>query len=239
MSESGNLMVIGGHAGDAELMAGATVLKHTRAGHAATLVHMTPGEKGHPTLTPDEYAAQKRREAAAVAEALGAQAVFLPYKDGELPVNETVKFAVADLIRQHKPHVIITHWRGSMHKDHTATHDIVQDALFYAALPGFARELPPHYPAGGLYYAENWEDPLDFHIDIHIDVSEVFADYLRAIAGYAFVTESSFPYHRHYEALGILRGTLSGFQYAEAFMLPLINAGRRWRHFPGLEPAND
>jgi len=51
MSETqftGNLMVIGAHAGDAENMAAATVLKHTRgnpshgdATATATIVHMT------------------------------------------------------------------------------------------------------------------------------------------------------------------------------------------------------
>ena len=39
---AGHLMVIGAHAGDAENMAGALVLKHTRAGYRASIVHMTP-----------------------------------------------------------------------------------------------------------------------------------------------------------------------------------------------------
>jgi len=34
---SGKIMVIGAHAGDAEVMAGATVLKHTQAGHQAVI----------------------------------------------------------------------------------------------------------------------------------------------------------------------------------------------------------
>ena len=55
---SGKIMVIGAHAGDAEVMAGATVLKHTRAGHQAVIVHMTLGEAGHPTLSPAVYAEQ-------------------------------------------------------------------------------------------------------------------------------------------------------------------------------------
>ena len=57
---AGHLMVIGAHAGDAENMAGALVLKHTRAGHRATIVHMTLGEAGHPTLDPEAYAVQRR-----------------------------------------------------------------------------------------------------------------------------------------------------------------------------------
>src|SRR5512144_532528 len=111
------LMVIGAHAGDAENMAGAVVLKHTRAGHSATIVHMTLGEAGHPRLSPVEYAGQRRREVEDAARLMGAKALWLMYRDGELPVNDEIKFQVCDLIRQEKPDAILTHWKGSIHKD--------------------------------------------------------------------------------------------------------------------------
>jgi len=75
----GHIMVFGVHAGGAEVMADAAVLRHTRAGHRATLVHMTPGEKGRPALPAEEYTSQKREEAAATAKALRAEAVMLGY----------------------------------------------------------------------------------------------------------------------------------------------------------------
>ena len=56
---AGSIMVIGAHAGDAENMAAACVLKHTRAGHAATILHMTLGEAGHPALGPEAYADER------------------------------------------------------------------------------------------------------------------------------------------------------------------------------------
>ena len=136
---SGGIMVIGAHAGDAENMAAAVVLKHTRAGFPATIVHLTLGEAGHPRMSPADYAGQRKREVAELARLMGAEAIYLPYKDGLLEVNETVKFEVCDLIRAKKPAVILTHWKGSLHKDHTATYEIVQDAIFYAALPAIRR----------------------------------------------------------------------------------------------------
>ena len=57
------IMVIGAHAADAEIMGGATVLKHVDAGWRAVMVHMTPGEKGHPKLSPVEYKTIKDVEA--------------------------------------------------------------------------------------------------------------------------------------------------------------------------------
>jgi LmbE family N-acetylglucosaminyl deacetylase len=51
MVEQKCIMVIGAHAADAEIMGGATILKQVAAGWRAVIVHMTPGEKGHRTLS--------------------------------------------------------------------------------------------------------------------------------------------------------------------------------------------
>jgi len=120
------------------------VLKHRRAGWQPVFVHMTPGEKGHPRLSAAEYLTQKRQEAEAAATAFGGIQVMMPWGDGELPVNDEVQWAIADTIREYRPEVIVTHWRGSMHKDHRNTHDNVMEALFYAALPAFQRDHAAH-----------------------------------------------------------------------------------------------
>ena len=136
-----HIMVVGGHCLDAEVMAGGIVAKYTKHGHKASIVHATPGEKGHKTMSPEDYAKQKIEEAKRAAAVLGAEAYFLPYKDAELPVDDEAKYALADLIRQLKPTVILTHWKESIHKDHTNTALIVEDARFYAALPAIKRDV--------------------------------------------------------------------------------------------------
>src|SRR5919201_2540971 len=93
------IVVVGAHAADAEIMGGATVLKHVAAGWRAVLVHMTPGEKGHRSLSADEYARIKEQEAHEAARRLAAECVLLPYRDGELPVGLDVQWAIADVIR--------------------------------------------------------------------------------------------------------------------------------------------
>ncbi len=57
-----HIVAIGAHAGDMELTAGGVIAKYTMAGHRATLVHITPGEKGHPRLSAEEYKQQKMAE---------------------------------------------------------------------------------------------------------------------------------------------------------------------------------
>lgn len=238
---TGGIMVIGAHAGDAENMAAAAVLKHTKAGFPATILHLTLGEAGHPRMAPADYAEQRKREVAESARLMGADAVWLPYPDGLLPVNDEVKFIVADLIRERRPSVILTHWRGSMHKDHIACHDIVQDAVFYAALPAIQRtgadgsELKAHWAR--VLYPENWEDMDGFRADLYLDVTDVWNDYIEVLKSHEFIRGgvSTFRYLDYYSALGITRGCLGGKPRAVALMVPDGSWTRRIEYLPGLE----
>lgn len=233
MTAKHKIMVVGAHAGDAEIMAGAVVAKYTSQGHEAVLVHLTPGEKGHKTLTPEEYAQQKMEEGHRAAAALGAKAIFLPYKDAELPVNEEVKYALADIIRAEKPNIMITHWKGSIHKDHEATYYIVQDAIFYAALPSIKRELPAH-GCYNQFFAENWEDPYEFEVDTYVDITDSYDQWLKAALEYELFSGSisSFRYMDYYKALAVMRGCLAGTKYAVGLMRPKGAKVHRGRTLP-------
>ncbi len=218
---TGHLMVIGAHISDAENMAGATMLKHKRAGWDVTIVHMTAGEKGHPTLPPDEYLKMRHADAHASAEFVGANLEILPFLDGELKITEEAVQTVAGFIRKHRPSVVITHWQGSIHPDHIATHDIVKQAMFKAGLPAFQGDHPAHYPRA-LLYAENWEDMEGYSADVYLDVTDVFDDYLALLKTHALMREdyASFRYYDYYEALGTVRGALGGYDKAVTMMRP-------------------
>ncbi|TMG48015.1 MAG: PIG-L family deacetylase [Chloroflexi bacterium] len=219
MDQGKCIMVVGAHAADAEIMGGATVLKHVNAGWRAVLVHMTPGEKGHRTLSPDEYANVKAREAEAAARALGAECVMLPFRDGELPVSEEAQWAVADVIRERRPDVLVTHWRGSIHRDHRSTSLNVMESLFLARLPAFKRRHPSYGPSK-VFFAENWEDAEGFRPDLYLDVSDVFGRYLEAIRSYSLFRGevASFPYEQWYRGAAEMRGAEGGFARGVALM---------------------
>lgn len=216
------ILVVGAHAGDAEITTGPVIAQHTQAGGEAVLLHVTLGERGHPDLSESAYAKQKREEAERAAALLGARAAFLPYTDGELAVAEAIKFEIADFIRAERPDIVITHWKGSFHKDHAACHDLVTDAVFYAGLPTMQRAHPAYAPRA-LYFAENWEDPYDYRPLIYVDTTDGHEQWLRAIAAYELFRGglSSFPYRRYYEALATLRGIEIGVTYAKTFAVPV------------------
>jgi N-acetylglucosamine malate deacetylase 1 len=233
MEKRKHILAISAHAGDQELTAGAAIAKYTIEGHQATFLHLTPGEKGHPRLTPEEYKKQKIEEACKAAEILGADVRFFDYKDAELPVNEEIKYEVADVIRELKPDIIITHWKHSIHKDHANTHRIVQDAHFYAGLKTIEREQPAHY-ARKLYFSENWEDMDDFVPEVFMDIpEEAFETWVKALSVYAFARGETygFPYIDYYKALTVVRGAPVYFKRAQGFMVPKGGLNQRLQWF--------
>ena len=127
-------------------------------------------------MTPAAYGEQKRREALAAAEALGAEVLFAPWKDGELPSSgsEASRY-VADVIRQVRPTHVLTHWKTSLHRDHEAAARIVPEAVLLASLEGFASAHPRHRGVRLVAYAENWEDKDGFEPYLYVDVSEDLA----------------------------------------------------------------
>src|SRR6266566_1385715 len=213
------ILAIGAHAGDMELTAGAFLIKQHKLGDRVVILHMTLGEGGNPRLSPAVYGAQKRREALAADSVIGAEAIFAPYRDGEIPNDEAVRRYVADIIRQVKPTHVITHWSRSIHKDHSNTSAIVQDAVLLASLEGVVTGHPAHRGVRGVYYAENWEDAQGFSPYMYYGVKDELDQWRRAVTKYEFVGGkiSSFPYLEYYEALATVRGAVSGKGKAIAF----------------------
>lgn len=212
------ILAIGAHAGDMELTAGAVLLKQRALGDSVVLLHLTLGEGGNPKMSPALYGEQKRREAEAAASLLGARVIFGPYRDGELPNSDEARRYVAEIIREVKPTLIITHWRNSIHPDHANTHAIVEDAVLLASLEGVKLASPP-YRGVRLWYAENWEDAEGFAPYLYVDVSGEMDRWRQLVSSYAFVRGgvSSFAYLDYYGALATLRGAESQRGRAEAF----------------------
>lgn len=215
-----NVMAIAAHPGDAFFAMGAPVAVATHFGGRGSLLSLSLGEKGSPTILAEQYGSSQCEAAQKAAELLGAKALFLHYPDGEVPVNDEATFAVCDLIRQYKPLTVVTHWKGSWHKDHRACYDIVGDAIFYAGLPSLVRKEPAH-GVKKLLFADNWEDATGFIADTYLDITSVFDRWLNACSVFPMWRgETGFRYNDYYGSLAIERGCLSNFKRAVALMSP-------------------
>lgn len=196
--------------------------RYAAEGHRAVFLHLTLGEKGHSRLSASQYGEEKRLGAEAIARDLGCEVRFMPYGDAELEDSEQAKLAVCDVIREIRPSILITNWQGSIHRDHRRAHDITCDARFLAGLKWIQRDRPEvHVPH--LLFAENWEDMDGFRPDFYVDTTSTYDQWLSALEHYAIFRDPSvggFRYRDYYTALSQMRGCLSGFDRAEAFMRP-------------------
>ena len=219
-SAPANIMAIAAHPGDAFFAMGAAVALTVRRGGQGVFLSLSLGEKGSATIVPARYAALQHEAAISAARRLGAQAEFFNYPDGEIGASEEAKLAVCDLIRRYKANIILTHWRGSWHKDHVACYEIVQDAVFYAGLPALTREHAAHN-VSKLYFADNWEDATGFAPDTYLDITPVFDIWREACAFFPMWRgETGFRYDDYYSSLSVERGCLSGSTHAVALMSP-------------------
>lgn len=220
-NRSCDILAFGAHADDIEFSCGALIAKHTQRGDRATLVHLTLGEGGHPSLSVQDYAEQKKAECQQAAEVLGAEVRWLPYAHDALPATPEVELAVCDLIRELRPTIVLTHWRGSFERDHVLAHHLVMRGLALAQLDSCQRPLSPH-TVESVFFPENWEDPQHFRLDVYIDVSESYDIWLAAADKYALFRGEvgAFPYRKYYESLAFIRGAESGSARAAALMRP-------------------
>lgn len=213
------VMAIAAHPGDAVFTMGAAVARHIRNGGRGVFLSLSLGEKGHRTIAPAEYGEMQRAATIQAARLLGAETEFLTYPDAEIPSGDPISLKVCDLIRKHRPQIVITHWSGSWHKDHQNTFLVVRDAMFYAGLGALQRELAAHGP-GKLLFAENWEDATNFQPDVYLDITPVYDAWVKACAVFPMWRGETglIRYNDYYQSLAVMRGALAGFQYAVALM---------------------
>ena len=146
-----DILVFSAHAADFCSRAGGAIALATRAGKQVHVVDLTFGERGESEdfwkQTPDgnEERAKttRRKEAEEAAGVLGATVEFLDYGDYPLFIDRDRLDQLADLLRQHRPSAVLTHWNQEPHNvDHEITARAVAQAITMAAVPGFQPSSP-------------------------------------------------------------------------------------------------
>lgn len=215
-----DILAVGAHIGDAELMCGPLLAEEISQGHSATILALTPGELGDPNQSSADYKRQKLAETRIFCEKIGADSiVFEDCRDGFLTANDEIAFRLARIIRESRPQTVLGHWEGSFHPDHKNAYALVKRAVFLAALPLDGEEHSPHVTT--LKFSENWEDMVGFEVSEYRDISdEAFSIWLEAISLHAFARGETkgFRYIDYYTALMTTRGCLSNSQRAVALM---------------------
>ena len=166
-----NILVVAGHPADLFDHCGGTLAHHVRRGDHVTCVGLTHGARAHDIVITEELRFQKKapdperleqllQERARVkhAEVVEACAIlgitdvrFLNYDDNVLLVTHELVQAVARVIGEVKPHIVITHHpleNGGVANHHGTTGKIVLHAI------GCASTVSPGDPSPGYRVAQ-------------------------------------------------------------------------------------
>lgn len=216
-----DVLAIAAHRDDIELTCGGTLVKLACQGHSTGIVDLTQGETG--TRGSAELRAQ---EASRAAEVLGVQArVNLGLPDAGIVNTPETRAALAVLIRQFTPTIVIAPWRNGRHPDHRVAGELVRDACFVAGLRKIEPSVPPHRPRKVIHVLTYREDVIK--PTFVVDISEEFERKLEAIACYASqfdgVVQAGEVYPNGEPLLDIVRhqaahyGSLIRTRYGEPF----------------------
>src|SRR5262245_18302098 len=158
------LLYIGAHDVDFLVRAGGTLVKYARRGSRVISVSLTYGERTEsarlwrerPGITLDEVKAVRRQEAERCAELLGSELQVLDWTDGPIVFDRERHLALAKLIQETRPQILITHWPDEItNPDHMNTAAAVKLSAAYAAAPGTAFENGTEpWEVGAIYYSE-------------------------------------------------------------------------------------
>jgi LmbE family N-acetylglucosaminyl deacetylase len=174
-----DILVITPHPDDAEFGVAGTVARWTATGKQVVYVVCTNGNKGtsDTSLKPEQLSHIRMQEQRNAAKVLGVrEVIFLAYPDQGLEDTPDFRKQIVRLIRQYRPHTIVTadpYRRYIWHRDHRITGQVVLDAVFpyardYLAYPDLIEEgLMPHKVQELLFWAA--ED-----INYRSDISDTF-----------------------------------------------------------------
>lgn len=141
------ILAIHAHPDDVEILAGGALAQLSAAGHRVVIVSMTPGDCGSRDRAPEEIAAIRRQEAAAAARLIGASYACAEFRDLAIFNDDASRRRVTELLRAHRPDVVLTASPVDYMCDHEAASALVRDACFAASAPNYATFAPASAPA--------------------------------------------------------------------------------------------
>jgi N-acetylglucosamine malate deacetylase 1 len=215
-----DVLAIAAHRDDVEQTCGGTLLHMAARGLRTAILDLTQGETGTRGT-----AAERAREAEEAARILGAgwrRALDMP--DGAIENTLENRMAIARVLRQLRPRVVILpYWQGR-HPDHAMVATLGYDACFISGLRKIETGGEPHRPFKVVYASLYADVRPSFVVDIspfieqrHQALMAYRSQYANQAAGSGLfvpeeeIRERTFAEARHY-------GLLAGVKYGEPFV---------------------
>ncbi len=152
-----NILAIGAHPDDIEILCAGTLALYAGQGHHVTIIPFTSGDRGDLEIPPDELASLRRAESEESAALIGARLHWPGVMDEHVFPDQAQRRLMIDLIRQLDPDIIFTHSPDDYHPDHRYVSQLVFDSYFQKGLPHIPHQDQPACRFGGtqVYYMDN------------------------------------------------------------------------------------
>ena len=218
-----NILAIGAHPGDVEIMCAGTLLKYREQGHSIFLALTTSGNAGSDDYSSREETAQVReQEQLDAAGRYGAAVRFLRFDEGAVYDCAQLRRAMLTAIRWANPDVILTHAPWDADADRGTTGRMVTQVLLSVGGKQHPADLPPIEKAPQVFFCDTFAG-LGFLPEVYVDISAQMPEKQAVLK--LFRSQQSRLKKRGVEDLGELCGDLAryrGFQAAcgcaEAFV---------------------
>ncbi|MCD6169611.1 MAG: PIG-L family deacetylase [Candidatus Latescibacteria bacterium] len=216
-----NILAVGAHPDDIELLCAATLAKYAKSGHKVFICHLCTGDKGHFEIPPEELRKIRDKEAEKAAAVIGAKHLKLDFPDCELHHNLQSVTKTVEIIRQAQPDIIITHSPSDYMPDHVITSQVVFDASFHATLPSFSAGGRPTSLIPPIYYMDTLAG-VEFLPEEYVDITETMETKRQMLlchqSQYQWLKEhDNIDTLEFIEIMARMRGLQCGVKYAEAF----------------------
>jgi N-acetylglucosamine malate deacetylase 1 len=217
-----DLLAIAAHPDDVELTCGGTLLKMAQRGYKTGILDLTAGEMG--TRGTPETRAKEAARAAKILRVSYRGTLGVP--DSDVQPSYPHKLALAQKIRELRPHTVILPYWEARHPDHYHASTLGYEGCFLAGLKALRIAGEPFRPHKILYCTSFEGMPATFVVDI----SKQYETRRRAILAYAsqFRPAASERKQRVYLAIDELdskmdllarrNGDLIGVKYGEPFL---------------------
>ena len=233
-----NVLAIGAHPDDPEILCGGTLAQYAKLGHNVFIAYLTDGSGGG-ILPGKKLSETRRKEGKKACDLIGAGMIWGGLPDAELVNNLESRGVTIDVIRQANPDVIITHFPDDQNADHRITSVLVQDANNFAVSYKIKTKHPRINKMAQIYFMESTFG-VGFTPTDYVDITDVInlkrkmclvhaSQFPPTRNGKRIDVDKSYPVEWIYTA-GRYRAyqvSAKALKYAEAFQLHTVGFGLR------------
>ena len=217
------VLAVGCHPDDLEIACGGTLRKYADGGAEVYMCHIANGNMGHVVIQPEELRKIRAEEAEEAGKILGAKKVF-SLDVGDVTVtrfDQDVVDAMADVVRETRPDVIIAHNDEDYMQDHVEASRIAFNGSFISSLAHKSKNFPAFDKFVPIYFMDTLAG-VNFIPTHYVDISDTIEVKLQALAKH----ESQIKWmmeHDHIDFLDMVktcskyRGYQCGVSFAEGF----------------------